>query len=116
MKTDNTNIQWFEVAKVSDFPDDVGVCSLINGKQIAIYNFDSKSSWYASQNMCPDTKEMVLGRGLLGTHKDIPKVACPLHKETFSLLTGESLSGEDHKIEIYPVIVEEETVYVGLKK
>ena len=43
-----------------------------------------------------------------------PKVACPLHKKTFSLETGESLQGEEYRIRTFPVKVEGEQVYVEL--
>ena len=55
---------------------------------------------------------MVLGRGMIGTQNGEPKVACPFHKKTFSLKTGESLSGDDLQIQVYPVKVENGKVYV----
>ncbi len=42
------------------------------------------------------------------TRASEPKVACPLHKKTFSLETGESLQGEEYRIETFPVKVEGE--------
>ena len=57
---------------------------------------------------------MVLSRGLLGDDEGIPKVACPLHKRTFSLETGKNLQGIEADIATYPVKVENGYVYVGL--
>jgi len=57
--------------------------------------------------------EMVLSRGMLGDDKGIPKIACPLHKKTFSLETGENLNGDLDAIATYPVKIEEENVYIG---
>ncbi len=71
--------------------------------QIAVFNFASRGEWYATQNMCPHKKAFVLSRGILGDAAGAPKVACPLHKKTFSLETGESLQGEEYHIRTFPV-------------
>jgi nitrite reductase (NADH) small subunit len=60
---------------------------------------------------------MVLSRGMIGsTGEDCtPKVACPFHKKTFSLLSGECLSGEEeYQIKTYPVKVVDGKVYIGI--
>jgi nitrite reductase (NADH) small subunit len=59
-------------------------------------------------------RDMVLARGLLGDQKGTPKVACPQHKKTFSLKSGECLSGDPYKIRTFPVRVEDGDVYVEL--
>jgi nitrite reductase (NADH) small subunit len=41
-------------------------------------------------------------------------VACPFHKKTFSLLTGECLNGDEFQIKTYPVQVLDGKVYVGM--
>ncbi len=106
---------WQKVAKVEDFPEDGGVCMKHNDKQIAIFSFNRKGKWYACQNLCPHKLEMVLSRGLLGDENGIAKVACPLHKKTFSLETGENLNGDLPAIATYPVKIEGGWVYVGFK-
>jgi nitrite reductase/ring-hydroxylating ferredoxin subunit len=57
---------------------------------------------------------MVLARGLLGDQKGTPKVACPQHKKTFSLKTGECLSGDALKVRTFPVRVEAGEVFLEL--
>jgi nitrite reductase/ring-hydroxylating ferredoxin subunit len=57
---------------------------------------------------------MVLARGLLGDQKGTPKVACPQHKKTFSLKTGECLSGDPLKVRTFPVRVEGDEVFLEL--
>ena len=57
---------------------------------------------------------MVLGRGLLGDQQGEPKVACPMHKKTFSLCTGKGLSDASYAIRVYPVEVRDGDVYVKL--
>jgi nitrite reductase (NADH) small subunit len=43
-----------------------------------------------------------------------PKVACPFHKKTFSLITGQCLNAEECAIKTYPVKVEDGRVYIGV--
>jgi nitrite reductase (NADH) small subunit len=57
---------------------------------------------------------MALSRGMIGTQNDEPKVACPFHKKTFSLATGECLSGDECNIKTYPVKVEDGNVLIGI--
>ena len=56
----------------------------------------------------------MLGRGLLGSQGDVPKVACPLHKRTFSLETGEGLSDPSMCVRTFPVEVRGDEVWVQL--
>ncbi len=104
---------WFEAAKASDFPKNGGACIKYKDKQIAVFNFAREGKWYACQNLCPHKMEMVLSRGMIGDDKGIPKVACPLHKKTFSLENGTNLNGDMEAIATYPVKIENDTVYVG---
>ncbi len=104
---------WFKAANVSDFPKDGGACVKYKEKQIAVFNFERKDQWYACQNVCPHKMEMVLSRGMIGDQNGIPKVACPLHKKTFSLENGENLNGDLDPIATYPVKVEGDIVYIG---
>jgi nitrite reductase (NADH) large subunit len=107
-------VEWVHVGKVWDVPDDGGVAIKHGGTQVAVYRFASRNEWYATQNMCPHQREFVLSRGLLGDRNGTPKVACPLHKKTFSLETGECLSGEDFRVSVFPVRVDGDDVYVRL--
>ena len=104
---------WFKAASVKDFPVDGGACVKYKDKQIAVFNFSRLDKWYACQNLCPHKMEMVLSRGMIGDDKGIPKVACPLHKKTFSLENGENLNGDLNPIATFPVKIKEGYVYVG---
>lgn len=105
--------EWFRVGEVADFPVNSGACIKYKTKQIAVYNFERTGKWYAAQNLCPHKMEMVLSLGMIGDKDGIPKVACPMHKKTFSLEDGSNLAGEDLKIATYPVKIEEGNVYIG---
>lgn len=107
---------WFEAATTSDFPADGGACIKYKGKQIAVFNFARTNSWYACQNICPHKMEMVLSRGMIGDDKGAPKVACPLHKKTFSLENGENLNGDTEAIATYPVKIENNKVFIGFSE
>jgi nitrite reductase (NADH) large subunit len=106
--------EWVHVGKVWDVPEDGGVTIRHGKSQVAVYRFSSRGEWYATQNMCPHKREFVLSRGLLGDQNGTPKVACPLHKKTFSLETGACLTGEDYRVNVFPVKVDGDDVYVQL--
>lgn len=102
------------IAPVSDFPKEGGACAKVGEEQIAIFQFSSRGEWYACQNSCPHTSDMVLSRGLLGDMLGEPKVACPMHKRNFSLLSGECMNGDEYKLKLYPVLIEDGNVYLEI--
>jgi nitrite reductase (NADH) small subunit len=106
--------QWVKAANLNDFSRDSGGCVKVGDLQIAIFNF-AKDEWYAVQNQCPHQQQMVLSRGLIGDAKGEPKVACPLHKNSFSLCTGDHLGGNpDWKLQTYPIKLEGGAVWLEL--
>ncbi len=106
---------WVQVGRVSDFPVDGGATIKHGEVQIAVFNFASRGEWFASQNMCPHKRAFVLSSGIIGTEGEIPKVACPLHKRTFNLTSGECTSDQEmSKIKTFPVEIRENEVWVLL--
>ena len=112
---DEKVITWFFACRTADVPDNGGVCVKYQDEQIALFNFTRRGEWYATQNLCPHRRQMALSRGMIGTQECEPKVACPFHKKTFSLSTGECLQGDECAIKTYPVKVENERIYIGIK-
>lgn len=111
-----TGIQtkWQAVCRVEDVPEDGGVCVLVKGQQIAIFNFLTLGKWYATDNECPHRLQMAISRGMIGTSGDIPKVACPFHKKTFSLETGECLNDDAcGHLKVFDIKVEDGTVFLS---
>lgn len=108
------DIFWFRAARVSEFPENAGACVKYRDMQIAVFNFSRRNEWYACQNLCPHKKQMVLSRGLIGTSGEIPKVACPFHKRSFSLHNGECLNAGEETISVFPVKIEDGFVYIGV--
>src|SRR6187401_1251016 len=94
---------WFRAARTEDFPENGGACVRYGQQQIAVFNFTRRSEWYACENMCPHKMQMVLSRGMIGSMEGEPKVACPFHKRTFSLRSGQCLNAEEEKISVFPV-------------
>jgi nitrite reductase (NADH) large subunit len=106
--------RWVRVGSVDDFPIDGGRTIRHGAAEVAVFRFASRGEWYATQNTCPHKKEAVLSRGILGDQKGEPKVACPLHKKTFSLASGAGLNDEAYRIATFPVRVEGDDVFVEL--
>jgi nitrite reductase (NADH) small subunit len=113
---ENTSTNWFLACATTDVPENSGVCVQYGNEQIAIFNFARRNEWFATQNLCPHKQQMALSRGMLGSAGEAcePKVACPFHKKTFSLRTGECLSGDECAIKTYPIKVENEQVFIGV--
>ena len=110
--TDDVKV-WFRAARVSDFPENGGACLRYKEHQIAVFNFARRNEWFACQNLCPHKMQMVLSRGMIGSLDGEPKVACPFHKKTFSLKTGECLNAEECSIAVFPVRIEDGYVHIG---
>ncbi len=107
---------WVPVAPPGAFPENGGACVKVGPLQIAVFNFTRRGEWYACQNLCPHQMQMILSRGMLGSASGVPKIACPYHKSTFSLETGECLNADLDSIETYPVRVEGGQVFIKLSE
>jgi nitrite reductase (NADH) small subunit len=108
-------VTWHKAIAVTEVQENGGACVIINGHQVAVFNFSKRNEWYATQNLCPHKMQMILSRGMIGDKSGEPKVACPFHKKNFSLKTGECISGDEYKIDVYPVKIENNFVYIGLE-
>jgi nitrite reductase (NADH) small subunit len=104
---------WYKAAAITEFPSNGGRAILYQGLQIAIFNFSRRDQWYATQNLCPHKNQMILSRGMIGSDGEEPKVACPFHKNTFSLKSGKPLNNDHCDLATYPVKIENGYVYVG---
>ncbi len=106
--------EWVQVGMVDDFPQDGGATIKYGQVQIAVFNFSSRGEWYATQQMCPHKKAFVMSRGIIGDAGGKPKVACPVHKKTFSLESGKSTGGDEYSVMVFPVKVEQDKVLLEL--
>lgn len=91
---------WQDVCSIEDLVTDSGVCSLINGKQVALFSVKNEDGEhiYALQNYDPFGKANVLYRGLLGSSEEQIFVASPLYKQRFCLSTGQCLDEDSVSI------------------
>ncbi|MBC7904053.1 MAG: nitrite reductase small subunit NirD [Gemmatimonadaceae bacterium] len=108
--------EWFEACSVHDVVENGGVCVKYKKEQIALFYFTRRNEWYATQNECPHKRQMALSRGMIGSVGQEPKIACPFHKKTFSLATGQCLNGDECSIKTYPVKVINGIVFIGIAK
>ncbi|TQV84831.1 nitrite reductase small subunit NirD [Exilibacterium tricleocarpae] len=104
--------QWVSVCRAADLAPDTGVCALVNGEQVAIFNESRSRSVYAISNYDPIGGANVLSRGILGSIDDEVVVASPLYKQHFSLLTGACLEQAEHRLKIYPVRIHDGEIQV----
>ncbi|WP_214071422.1 nitrite reductase small subunit NirD [Mucilaginibacter sp. dw_454] len=107
---------WVLACYTTDIPENGGACVKLADEQIAVFNFTRRGEWFATQNLCPHRQQMVLSRGMIGSTGENcePKVACPFHKNTFSLLSGRCLTNEELSIKTYEVRVEDNKVFICL--
>ena len=106
----------FFACYTDDVPENGGACVKYKDDQIAIFNFTRRGEWFATQNLCPHKQQMALSRGMIGSSGDDcePKVACPFHKKTFSLKTGECLTGDDYQLKTYPVVINDGKIFIEI--
>lgn len=105
---------WVRIGNAADFRADCGQTFRFGSAQIAVFYLGGAKRWFATQARCPHKGDAVLGRGIVGDASGTPKLACPLHKRTFSLENGKCTSGEGADILTFPVKVEEGVVYLNL--
>jgi nitrite reductase (NADH) large subunit len=104
---------WVKVGKVNDFPENAASAILYGSTQLAVFNNQKRGEWHCTQNMCPHKQAFVLSQGMIGDSNGTPKVACPLHKKTFSLETGSEIDG-DLQILTFDTKVDQDEIYVFL--
>ena len=84
---------WAPICELTDLLPNIGVCVLVNGRQIAIFRIGE--ALYALDNFDPASGANVLSRGIVGDLKGECVVASPLYKHHYSLVTGRCLEDLD---------------------
>jgi len=103
---------WTRVCALEDIVPDTGVCALVAGRQIALIRVGEADQVYAVDNFDPFSKAFVISRGIVGDQNGVPKIASPIFKQSFSLLTGECLDKPTVSLPTYPVRVRDGEVEI----
>ena len=103
-------MDWFKVCKADDILPYSGVAALVFGRQVAIFRL--KNEFYAISDYDPFSGAYVLSRGIVGDRNGVVKVASPIYKQSFSLLTGECLDDPTITLPTYPVQVLDDMIYI----
>jgi nitrite reductase (NADH) small subunit len=106
-------IQWTTICPLDQILANTGVCALVNDQQVAVFRVGTESEVYAISNYDPFSKAYVLSRGIVGDRNGIPKVASPIYKQNFSLVTGECLDDPTVILTTFPVQIADGHVQVG---
>ena len=110
----DTITTWVNVCPLAAIAPNTGVCALVAGQQVAVFRLGQGTDLYAISNYDPFSKAFVLSRGIVGDRNGIPKVASPIYKQNFNLLTGQSFDDENVKIPTYQVRVVSDRVQVAI--
>jgi nitrite reductase (NADH) small subunit len=106
-------IQWTTICPLDRILANTGVCALVDGQQVAVFRTGTGTEVYAISNYDPFSKAYVLSRGIVGDRNGIPKVASPIYKQNFSLVTGECLDDPTVSLKTFPVQIADGHVQVG---
>jgi nitrite reductase (NADH) small subunit len=82
---------WVAACEVEDLEPGWGEVALLAGHQVALIRIDDQEV-YAVDHHDPHTGAPVIARGIVGSRRDRPTIASPLHKEVYDLGTGECFS------------------------
>ena len=107
-----------KICSTEDLVKNSGVCALatVDGEdqQIAIFHIpDTEQKVFAVSNWDPLGNANVLSRGVIGNIGDELVVASPLYKQHFSLTSGKCLQDENVSVNVYPVVLEDDGVYLA---
>jgi nitrite reductase (NADH) small subunit len=111
-----TSTTWVDICSLETIAPDTGVCALVEGQQVAIFRVGTEDEIFAMSNYDPFSKAFVLSRGIVGDRNGIPKVASPIYKQNFNLITGQCLDDETVSIPTYQVRVVEGRVQVAVRE
>jgi nitrite reductase (NADH) small subunit len=104
MSHDRNPLNWVPICALDDIVPNTGVCALVEGKQVAVFNVaQGEGGVYA-----------VLSRGLIGSLGERIVVASPIYKQHFDLRTGECLEAPEHSVSAFAAQVKDGQVWVAV--
>ena len=81
----------------------------VNGKKLCVIR--NKGELHVVQNTCPHAGGILSG----GWCKE-GKIVCPIHRYEYDLKNGRGAEGQGDYIDIYPIEVRADGVYIGFKQ
>lgn len=81
----------------------------INGKKLCVIR--NEGELHVVQNTCPHAGGILSG----GWCKE-GKIVCPIHRYEYDLKNGRGAEGQGDYIDIYPIEVRSDGVYIGFKQ
>jgi nitrite reductase (NADH) small subunit len=108
--------EWTPICALDDIVPDSGVCALIAGRQIAIVRVGEGEQVYAIDNFDPFSKAFVISRGIVGDRGGVPKIASPIFKQSFNLITGQCFDTPAVSIPVYAARVRDGQVEVRFRR
>lgn len=97
--------EWVDVCALDDIVPGTGVAALIRGVQIAIVRPRPGEEVFALSNYDPFSKAYVMSRGIVGDKGGKTKIASPIFKQNFDLVTGVCLDDPSVSLAVYPARV-----------
>lgn len=94
--------RWVDVCPLDKLVSGRGVCALVGGLQVAVFRFAGEEI-YAISNFDPFSKAFVLSRGIVGSRGERRKIASPVYKQSFDLVTGTCLDDATVTLPTYEV-------------
>jgi nitrite reductase (NADH) small subunit len=108
-------VVWVDVCALEDVIPGTGVAAMVGDEQVAILRTRDGQALYAISNFDPFSRAFVLARGIVGDRGGIPKVASPIYKQNFDLLSGRCLDDPKVCLPVYPVRVRGGRVEIGAR-
>lgn len=106
--------RWTDICALSDLEPEWGEAALLDDRQVAIFRLWDDRVIITDQ-IDPRTGAAVMARGLIGTRAGCPTIASPLHKECYSLLTGECFTDPAYRLPVHRCRVVDGVVQIGLR-
>ena len=106
-------LDWITICPRDNIIPYMGVAALVKGHQIALFRLPDDRV-FAISNYDPFSKAFVLSRGIVGDRNGEIKVASPIYKQSFSLITGQCLDDPSIQLRTWPVQIVDGFIEIGL--
>ena len=104
----DTELEYHAIAKTSEVDDDEAIAVSVGRQDIGIYKISGE--YYALSDICTHAYA-----AMSDGYVEDGQIECPLHGACFDIKTGEAKTPPAAAgLDIYPVKVEGDTVYVGI--